>query len=217
MEKTKIEGYIKTLINLNESLSEEDETEVMNDEFVNTLNDVLTNLNKDIENNMFNTKNVGSFVLDVKIKKLNPNAVIPTYSKNGDAGLDLTVTSIEKETSKDITYGFGIAMEIPVGYVGLIFPRSSVRKQDLLLTNSVGVIDSGYRGEIQATFKKTNTVRTTPIRYGGRNAPLRNDVYNLGDRGAQIIILPYPQIKFVETQELSDTERNDGGFGSTGS
>ena len=93
-------------------------------------------------------------------------------------------------------------MEIPQGYVGLIFPRSSVRNQDLLLTNCVGVIDSGYRGELQATFKKTNGLDSTK--------------YNVGDRGAQIIILPYPQVFMVESDELSDTERGTGGFGSTG-
>jgi dUTP pyrophosphatase len=93
-------------------------------------------------------------------------------------------------------------MEIPKGFVGLIFPRSSVRKTDLLLTNSVGVIDSGYRGEIQATFKKTDGDRSI--------------VYEVGERGAQIIIIPYPKIKFIVSEELSSSERGDGGFGSTG-
>ena len=218
MEKSKLEEYIKKLMELNETLDDDEITDdILNNEFVSTLNNVLTSLNKDIENNMVETKNIGSFTLDVKIKKLDPNAIIPTYSKNGDAGLDLTITKIINETKKDITYGFGIAMEIPYGYVGLVFPRSSVRNYNLLLTNCVGVIDSGYRGEIQSTFKKMNTVRTEPIKYGSRNAPLRNDVYSVGDRGAQIIIIPYPTVKFTEVQELSETERNDGGFGSTGS
>ena len=139
----------------------------------------------------------------VKIKKLDPNAVIPKYSKDGDAGMDLTITDIKENTSFSITYGFGIAIEIPKGYVGLIFPRSSVRNQDLILSNCVGVIDSGYRGELQATFKKTQG--------------LDSFSYNVGDRGAQIMIIPYPQIEFVETDNLSDTERGAGGFGSTGS
>jgi len=137
--------------------------------------------------------------MKVKIKKLHPKAVIPNYSKPGDAGMDLVITSIINENKEDISYGFGISLEIPEGYVGLVFPRSSIRKYDLFLTNSVGVIDSGYRGELQATFKKTGP-----------------HIYEVGDRGAQIIILPYPQIQFEEVGELSNTERGEGGFGSTG-
>jgi dUTP pyrophosphatase len=93
-------------------------------------------------------------------------------------------------------------MEIPFGYVGLIFPRSSVRNQDLILSNCVGVIDSGYRGELQATFKKTNGLDSVR--------------YNVGERGAQIVILPYPQIEMFEKSELSETDRGEGGYGSTG-
>jgi dUTP pyrophosphatase len=137
--------------------------------------------------------------MEIKIKKLHDDAVVPSYAKDGDAGMDLFITEIKSENRLDITYGFGIAIEIPEGYVGLIFPRSSIRKTDLILSNSVGVIDSGYRGEIQATFRKTGV-----------------DSYNVGDRGAQIIILPYPQIEFKEVKELSNTERGEGGFGSTG-
>jgi dUTP pyrophosphatase len=137
--------------------------------------------------------------MQVKIKKLHPKAVIPNYSKPGDAGMDLVITSIINENKEDISYGFGISLEIPEGYVGLVFPRSSIRKYDLFLTNAVGVIDSGYRGELQATFKKTGP-----------------HIYEVGDRGAQIIILPYPQIQFEEVGELSNTERGEGGFGSTG-
>ena len=133
------------------------------------------------------------------IKKLHPNAVIPSYAKDGDAGMDLVITDIKGENKYDITYGFGISMEIPEGFMGLVFPRSSIRKTDLVLSNSVGVIDSGYRGEIQATFKKT-----------GLNK------YEIGDRGAQIIIIPHPEIEFEEVAELSNTERGEGGFGSTG-
>ena len=137
--------------------------------------------------------------MKVKIKKLSPEAVIPTYAKEGDAGMDLVITVIKGETEWDISYGFGISMEIPKGFMGLVFPRSSIRKTDLLLSNSVGVIDSGYRGEIQTTFKKT----------GGA-------VYKIGDRGAQIIIMPHPIVDFVEVEELTNTERGEGGFGSTG-
>jgi len=142
--------------------------------------------------------------MKVNIKKINENAVIPKYAKNSDAGLDLVATSIISETPKQITYGTGIAMEIPEGFVGLVFPRSSIRKYDLTLSNSVGVIDSGYRGELQATFNKTN------------HSLQRVDDYKIGDRIAQIIILPYPPIEFNEVNELSDSERGEGGFGSTG-
>ncbi len=142
--------------------------------------------------------------MQVKIKKLKPNAVIPTYAKEGDAGMDLVATEILKDTPEQITYGIGIALEIPEGFVGLVFPRSSIRKTGLQLSNSVGVIDSGYRGELQATFNKIN-----------QNSASEND-YKVGDRIAQIMIIPYPPIQFVEVDELSNTERGEGGFGSTG-
>jgi dUTP pyrophosphatase len=140
----------------------------------------------------------------VRIKKLNPNVVIPSYAKDGDAGMDLIATSIISETDTQITYGLGIALEIPNGFVGLVFPRSSIRKTRLQLSNSVGVIDSGYRGELQATFNKINN-----------NSVSEND-YKVGDRVCQIMIIPHPPIEFEETDELSNTERGDGGFGSTG-
>jgi len=153
--------------------------------------------------------------MKVKIKKINPNAVIPTYSKPGDGGMDLVATSIIKDTPEQITYGMGIALEIPDGFVGLIFPRSSIRKTGLDLSNSVGVCDSGYRGELQATFNKV---------YGGdrfydetkNTEDTSNEFYKVGDRIAQIMIIPYPPIEFVQVDELSDSERGDGGFGSTG-
>ena len=143
--------------------------------------------------------------MKVKIKKLHPLAVIPTYAKSGDAGMDLIATSIISETPSQITYGLGIALEIPEGFVGLVFPRSSIRKTRLQLSNSVGVIDSGYRGELQATFNKITTTIENQ----------KND-YKIGDRVCQIMIIPHPDIQFEEADELSDTERGEGGFGSTG-
>jgi dUTP pyrophosphatase len=142
--------------------------------------------------------------MKVKIKKLNPLAQIPTYAKDGDAGMDLVATSIISNTSTQITYGIGLALEIPKGFVGLIFPRSSVRKTRLMLSNCVGVVDSGYRGELQATFNKIN------------NDSVSENDYKVGDRIAQIMIIPHPSIEFEEADELSDTERGEGGFGSTG-
>jgi len=140
--------------------------------------------------------------MQVKIKKINPSAVIPTYAKAGDAGMDVIATSVISEDVFQITYGLGIALEIPNGFVGLVFPRSSIRKTDLSLTNCVGVIDSGYRGELQATFRKHRGVAST--------------IYVVGDRVAQIMIIPHPPIEFKEVDELTNTERGEGGFGSTG-
>jgi len=142
--------------------------------------------------------------MKVRIKKLNENAVIPSYAKDGDAGMDLVATSIISENDTQITYGIGLALEIPNGFVGLIFPRSSVRKTRLMLSNCVGVVDSGYRGELQATFNKVN-----------QNSIAEND-YKVGDRIAQIMIIPHPPIEFKEVDDLSETERGEGGFGSTG-
>jgi dUTP pyrophosphatase len=138
----------------------------------------------------------------VNIKKIHPEAVIPSYAKNGDAGMDLVATSIISEEVFQITYGLGIALEIPEGFVGLVFPRSSIRKTDLSLTNCVGVVDSGYRGELQATFRKHRGVVSTS--------------YAVGDRVCQLMIIPHPTIEFNEVNELSNTERGEGGFGSTG-
>jgi len=141
--------------------------------------------------------------MKVRIKKLSENAIIPTYAKEGDAGMDLVATSIKFDGTQ-ITYGTGLAIEIPEGFVGLIFPRSSIRKTDLSLSNSVGVIDSGYRGEIQATFNQKSLSKDGQILYG------------VGDRIMQIMIIPHPPVQFIEVNELSDTLRGEGGFGSTG-
>tara|TARA_R100000030_G_scaffold87391_2_gene71084 strand:- start:2126 stop:2551 length:426 start_codon:yes stop_codon:yes gene_type:complete len=139
--------------------------------------------------------------MKVKIKKLDAGARIPKYSKRGDAGMDLYAVTQKFDSHGNYVYGTGLAMEIPEGYVGLIFPRSSISKTAHSLRNAVGVIDSGYRGEIMMKFD-INT----------HNSP----VYNVGDRIAQIIIMPYPQVEFEEVAELSDSERGSGGFGSTG-
>lgn len=139
--------------------------------------------------------------MKVKLKKLNENVKLPVYAKTGDAGLDIKATRIENENNYSITYGTDLCIEIPFGYVGLIFPRSSIRNYDLVLSNCVGVVDSGYRGEIMATFKKTK---------------LDGMYYDIDDKVMQIIILPYPSIEFEFVDELSETERGEGGFGHTG-
>jgi dUTP pyrophosphatase len=200
MEREQIEEYIKRLKELESDMSGESE-DMIDNNFIEDLDKLLKNLSTDIGSSF----GPQSLKIPVRFKKLHNLAITPRYSKDGDAGMDLTITSIISETKTDVTYGFGIAIEIPKGYVGLLFPRSSVRKYDLSLTNSVGVIDSGYRGEIQATFKKTNWLKGS-----------ESEKYNVGERGAQIIILPYPQIEFIETDNLSETERGEGGFGSSG-
>lgn len=140
--------------------------------------------------------------MKVKIKKVHTDAVIPKYAKENDAGMDLVATSIKENTTFQITYGLGIALEIPDGFVGLIFPRSSIRNTELTLSNSVGVVDAGYRGELGATFNKTNGLDSL--------------AYKVGDRVCQIMIIPHPIIQLEEVNELSNTERGEGGFGSTG-
>ena len=162
--------------------------------------------------------------LKVKIKKLNENAVIPTYSKDGDAGMDLVATSKYYDDDGNIVYGTGLAFEIPKGYVGLIFPRSSNAKQQLLLSNSVGVIDSGYRGEVMLKFKSSassfslKTLIKLIFNSDAKITVINNFTisYYVGERIGQIIILPYPKIEIEEVEELSETERGNGGYGSTG-
>ena len=139
--------------------------------------------------------------MKVKIKKLNESAVIPKYAKEGDAGLDLTATAFKVNEKGQYIYTSDLALEIPDGYVGLLFPRSSICKKDLEMTNSVGVIDSNYRGPIKSVF---NPTCEDP------------EVYELGERFAQLIIIPYPKIEFEEVEELSETDRGTGGYGSTG-
>ncbi|MBR0291113.1 MAG: dUTP diphosphatase [Bacteroidales bacterium] len=140
----------------------------------------------------------------VRFKKLHPEAVVPTKAHPQDAGFDLTCTTVENDDNC-ISYGTGIAVEIPDGYVGLVFPRSSVYRKDLILSNSVGVIDSNYRGEISMKFKTDGIP-------GGFSVA----AYEVGDRIGQLLIIPYPEIEFEEAEELSESDRGEGGYGSTG-
>ena len=148
--------------------------------------------------------------MKVRIKKLHEGAKVPSYSKEGDAGLDFTAVEISRDNVGNITYHTGLAVEIPQGYVGLLFPRSSISKKQQFLTNCVGVIDSGYRGEIMAKFKPVMGTYDTILDL------FESNEYEIGDRVVQLLIIPYPQIEFEEAEELSETERNTGGYGSTG-
>ena len=137
--------------------------------------------------------------MNVKIKKLSKDAVIPSYAKIGDAALDLTAVSISY-TNSYVEYGTGLAIEIPEGFAGFVFPRSSISNYDLNLCNSVGVIDSNYRGEIKLRFKTVYNQK----------------VYNIGDRIGQLIIMPIHKIELELTEELNDSIRGSSGFGSSG-
>lgn len=140
--------------------------------------------------------------MKVNFKKLVPEAQKPKFGKPGDAGADLVATSIKTTRPRQVVYGTGLAVEIPEGMVGLVFPRSSVRNYDLIMSNSVGVIDSGYRGEIMVTFNMSDIEPFT--------------IYDVGDRIAQLVIVPVPLIQYSEVEELSETSRGEGGHGSTG-
>lgn len=142
--------------------------------------------------------------INVKIKKLRDNAIIPTYGSEEAGAFDLYVSEIETDSYGNQVYKFGISMEIPKGYVGLLFPRSSNCKTVLYLTNSVGIIDSDYRGEITAKFKTRDKEMFHVLNY------------NIGDRVAQMMIVPNFKVNFEEVEELSETKRGSGGYGSTG-
>ncbi|AYK08885.1 dUTP diphosphatase [Brevibacillus laterosporus] len=169
--------------------------------------------------------------MQVKIKKLHPDAVIPTYATPGSAGFDLVAveeTIIEPgETAK---IPLGLAFEIPKGYEMQIRPRSGVSLHTKLRqSNSIGTIDSDYRGEVCMMFDNTNENYDSatclcfsiagdeihvPNGYGF--LPEGSYIIRKGDRVAQGIITPVIQASFVEVDELSDTKRGTGGFGSTG-
>jgi dUTP pyrophosphatase len=167
--------------------------------------------------------------MDLNFKKLSENAVTPFKKYVVDAGFDLTATW-KKETDKYTVYGTDIAFEIPPGYVGLMFPRSSVTNQDLILKNCVGVIDASYRGEIMCRFSKYHhdmwVEYKTPDDGGYNERDIPNidikpvvrepNYYEVGDRVCQVVFLELPFISLREQKELSETERGTAGYGSTG-
>lgn len=139
--------------------------------------------------------------MKIRFKKLNPAAVIPAKATEGSAAFDLTaVTVAEDQTGLPVLhFGTGLAVEIPAGYAGFLFPRSSCYKYGMDLTNCVGVIDSDYRGEIKAVF----------MDYYGEG-------YKAGDRIMQMVVFPVPEVEWEEVEELNQTSRGEGGYGSTG-
>ena len=140
----------------------------------------------------------------IKYKKLSDNAKAPFRKHSDDAGFDLQATSVKyHEADRKYEYGVGLAFDIPKGYWGDLRPRSSIHKTGMVLSNSCGVLDRNYRGEVKAFFYKV-----------GRHVK----PYEVGDRILQLIIANAdPQeVEFVEVEDLEETQRNDGGFGSTG-
>lgn len=143
--------------------------------------------------------------MEIKFKKLTEKAVAPSKSYATDAGFDLTcaaITTVRNACNQVmLVYHSGIAVEIPEGYVGLLFPRSSVYQTSLIPSNCVGVIDADYRGEVMMVMR--NTTDVIPA------------LYKEGERFAQLVIMKLPEAEFIEAEELSETERSVKGFGST--
>jgi len=174
--------------------------------------------------------------MKVKIKKLHENAVIPSYGKAGDAGINLTSVSLEIDENGILTYDTGLAFEIPEGHYGMVALRSSVYKTDLMLTNHLGIVDSGYRGSVKFKFaltqqiidfaredadfderlKKGQALFFPDERSAHWKIPHVAEVYKVGDRIGQMIIMKYPTIEFEEVDDLSETERGHGSYGHTG-
>lgn len=158
--------------------------------------------------------------MQIKVKKLHPTAELPIKATEHANGYDLTATNVDVDDYGNYVVHTHIAVEIPVGFVGLLFPRSSISKYPLRLANSVGVIDSDYRGEIMLKFKKDMDVQVSEFRkrypelMSGKTQP--SPCYNAFERCGQLLIVKAEIIDFVESDELSETARGDGGFGSTG-
>ena len=145
--------------------------------------------------------------MEIRFKRLSDKAIMPIRAHIGDAGVDLTATKITTELNEVnqllICYHTDLAVEIPEGYVGLLFPRSSIYTKSLQFTNSVGVIDSGYRGELMVKMRSTTDV-----------VP---GIYKEGERFAQLVIVPVSSdYTITEAAELTETDRSEDGFGSTG-
>lgn len=194
--------------------------------------------------------------ITVFVKKLNENAVIPTYAHDGDVGMDITAISVEYDEEKDLyIYHTGLSFESDFNIGDFIFVRSSNRKTDAYLCNHVGIVDSAiYRGEVLVSMKNRDSLETiseinaiksymdalsivsrcdnqislkdatdsaldvykiTKDDYIKRARNLEFAPYKVGDKIAQMVCLKYPTVKLIEKKDLSETERGEGGFGST--
>ncbi len=167
--------------------------------------------------------------VNVKVKVLNEKAVIPFYAKEGDACMDITAVDLEYDLKNDrYIYHTGLAFEVPEGYEMDLRPRSSNTKSDYYIPNAPGTLDTGYRGELLIVYKRRDkiTLEDFAMLFKGCdpnqvmsayvNSMLSIAPYVPGDRVCQMQILPRPQVVFEQVEELSETERGEGGFGSTG-
>jgi dUTP pyrophosphatase len=142
-------------------------------------------------------------MLNIKIKLDDPQAVVPTKANSNDSGYDLTAVSDPVFNGVYLEYDTGLIVEPPEGYYTEIVPRSSISKYDLLLCNSVGIIDASYRGRLKLRFKVTGPYEKAKI-------------YSKGDRIGQLILRPLLSSKIEVVNDVSETSRGAGGFGSTG-
>jgi dUTP pyrophosphatase len=142
--------------------------------------------------------------LRINFKKLNEHAKLPTKGSLDAACFDVYAASVKVERPNKMIVGLGFATEIPTGYKGIIVPRSGLSKQNWVLANSIGIIDADYRGEWMAVFRCLGEMIHQPLPFG------------IGDRCAQIYFEQILDATFIETEDLSNTERGEGGFGSTG-
>lgn len=143
--------------------------------------------------------------MKLKVKRLVPDAKLPTKATEGSNGLDIYATAMIR-TDKFVEYRTGLSFEIPKGYVGLLFSRSSVSNKPMVLANSVGVIDSDYRGEVTFRFKIIESNKF--LKY--------EDLYKEGDRIGQLLLVENPEIELEEVKDLSETKRGSGSYGSSG-
>ncbi len=142
--------------------------------------------------------------MELRVKRIDPQARLPERAHDGDAGLDLCACeAAHLGPGERWSVGTGIAIEVPEGHAGLVLPRSGLaREHGIALVNSPGLIDAGYRGEVRVLLLNTDPAETFRI--------------EVGDRIAQLVITPIAAIDAVEADELSETARGDGGFGSSG-
>lgn len=138
--------------------------------------------------------------LAINFKRLHANADTPKFMTPGAAAVDLSCVDYVELEGGYYSYNTGIAIELPPGACAQLFPRSSIYRKNAVLANSIGLIDSDYRGPIIAVFKS----------FDG------NPPYGLGERCCQLVITTLPTVTFTEVSELGETKRGSGGFGSTG-
>jgi dUTP pyrophosphatase len=158
-------------------------------------------------------------MVNVNFVKLDVAATVPVKAHVSDVGFDLSAVTAE-EHENYIEYGTGVSIQLPKGYYALLMPRSSVSKKDLVMCNSVGLIDNGYTGELKFRFKVTprfEEVEKTALGFIKYTTLQRKkpNVYSVGDLVGQVVVLPYPEVAFAEVAQLEATDRGADGFGST--